>query len=68
MSDALGIGFTTTLAVMGAPEHPLAVGVMVNVTVIGAFVALVNDPLMLVPVPNDPMVPVTLAVLFLVQV
>ena len=45
------------------PGHPFAVGVMVNVTVTGADVVLVNEPLML-PVPLAA-IPVTEAVLSL---
>lgn len=58
-------GSTVTVAVMGVPEQPLAVGVMVKVTVIGALVVLVNEPLM-PPLPLAAM-PVTLSVLSLVQ-
>lgn len=61
----VGVGFTSTVAVEVGPGHPLAVGVIVNVTVTGALVVLVNAPLML-PVPLAAM-PVTVAVLFLVQ-
>ena len=57
--------FTSTVAVTGVPAHPLAVGVMVNVIVIGAVVVLVNAPLIL-PVPLAAM-PVTVVVLFRVQ-
>jgi len=56
---------TVTVAVIGVPTHPFAVGVIVNVTVTGAVVVLVNDPLIL-PVPLAAM-PVTVAVLFLVH-
>ena len=61
----VGVGFTSTVAVIGVPEHPLAVGVIVKVTVTGALVVLVSVPLML-PLPLAAM-PVTVAVLFLVQ-
>jgi len=61
----LGVGFTSTVAVIGVPGHPLAVGVIVNVTVTGAFVVLVNAPLIL-PAPLAA-IPVTDTVLFLVQ-
>ena len=64
-ADASGVGFTNTVAVIGDPVHPLAVGVMVNVTVTGAKVVLVSVPLIL-PLPLAGM-PVTVAVLFLVQ-
>jgi hypothetical protein len=62
---ALGVGFTSTVAVTGEPAHPFAVGVMVNVTVTGAAVVFVNAPLIL----PDPLaaIPVTEAVLSLVQ-
>ena len=56
---------TITVAVIGAPTQPLAVGVMVKVTVCAAVVVLTNVPVML-PVP-DAAIPVTAAVLFLVQ-
>ena len=57
---------TVTVAVIGAPGQPLAVGVMVKVTVCAAVVVLVIVPLIL-PLPLAAM-PVTLAVLSLVQV
>ena len=60
-----GCGFTTTVAVTGVPEQPLAIGVIVNVTVSGAFVVLVRLPL-IVPEPFAA-IPVTVAVLSLVQ-
>ena len=62
---AFGVGFTNTMAVMAVPEHPFAVGVIVKVTVTGAFVVLVKIPLML-PLPFDGM-PVTVAELSRVQ-
>jgi hypothetical protein len=62
---AVGVGFTSTVAVIGVPGQPLAVGVMVKVTVIGAKVVLVRVPLIL-PVPLAAM-PVTVAMLSLVQ-
>ena len=61
----LGVGLTNTVAVVLGPLQPLADGVIVNVTVIGAKVVLVSDPLIL-PVPLAAM-PVTVTVLFLVQ-
>jgi hypothetical protein len=64
-ATAFGVGFTNTFAVIAAPGQPLAVGVIVNVTVIGALVVLVNDPLML-PLPLAA-IPVTVPVLSLVQ-
>lgn len=54
-----------TVAVIGAPGQLLAVGVMVKVTVTGAVVVLVSEPLIL-PEPLAAM-PVTVAVLFLVH-
>ena len=62
---AVGVGFTSTVAVIGAPAQPLAVGVMVKVTVTGALVVLVSVPLMF-PLPLAA-IPVTLALLSLVQ-
>ena len=66
MATAFGVGFTSTVAVVVGPTQPLAVGVMVNVTVIGAKVVLVNVPLIL-PEPFDA-IPVTATTLSLVQV
>ena len=66
VATATGVGFTNTVAVTDEPGQPFAVGVMVNVTVTGAAVVFVNEPLM-VPVPLAAM-PVTVPVLFLVQV
>lgn len=65
-AKASGAGSTVTVAVIGVPGHPFADGVMVNVTVTGDSVVLVNEPLML-PLPLAAM-PVTLPVLSLVQV
>ena len=62
---AFGVGLTSTVAVIGVPVQPLAVGVIVNVTVTGAFVVLVNEPAIL-PAPVAAM-PVTVAVLSLTQ-
>ena len=62
---ALGVGLTNTVAVIGVPRQPLAVGVIVKVTVIGAFVVLVNVPLIL-PAPLAA-IPVTVTVLSLTQ-
>lgn len=62
----VGSGFTVTVAVTGVPGHPLAEGVMVNVTVCGTAVLLVSEPLM-VPVPAEAM-PDTFPVLSLVHV
>ena len=47
----VGIGLTTTVAVIGVPGQPLAVGVMVKVTVIGVLVGFVKVPLIGVPEP-----------------
>ena len=60
------MGLTTTVAIIDAPVDPLAVGVMVNVTVMGAVVVFVKAPAMLLPDPVAAM-PVTEAVLSLVQ-
>jgi len=65
VANASGVGLTSTVAVIGAPGHPLAVGVMVKVTVIGAKVVFVSVPLIL-PEPLAAM-PVTVTVLSLVQ-
>ena len=63
---AFGVGFTNTVAVAGVPIHPFDVGVMVNVTVTGAKVVLVNVPVIGLPEPLAP-IPVTVALLSLVQ-
>jgi len=65
VATALGVGLTSTVAVIGAPAQLLAVGVMVKVTSTGARVVLVSVPLIL-PVPM-PGIPVTVPVLSLVQ-
>jgi hypothetical protein len=65
VATAVGVGFSNTVAVMGVPGQPLAVGVMVKVTVTGAVVVLVSVPLML-PAPLAAM-PVAATVLSLVQ-
>ena len=57
-------GFTNTVAVLTGPAHPLT-GVIVNVTVTGDAVVLVNEPLILPEPPAD--IPVTETALFLVQ-
>ena len=66
-STTVGIGFTTTVAVVVGPGQPLADGVIVKVTVIGAKVVLVKLPLIGVP---DPLagIPVTVATLSRVHV
>ena len=63
---ASGVGFTSTVAVIGAPGQPFAVGVIVNVTVIGEAVVLVKAPL-ISPEPFAA-IPVTVATLSLVHV
>src|ERR1700741_2723345 len=45
VATASGVGLTTTVAVIGVPGQLFAVGVIVNVTVTGALVVLVNAPL-----------------------
>jgi hypothetical protein len=60
-----GVGLTVIVAVIAAPGQPLAVGVIVNVTVIGVLVVLVKVPLIL-PAPLAA-IPVTVATLSLVQ-
>ena len=65
LAVTVGIGLTTTLAVIGVPLQA-PTGVMVKVTVIGASVALVNAP-EISPVPLAAM-PVTELVLSLVHV
>lgn len=64
-ATALGVGLTSTVAVIALPVQPLAVGVIVNVTVTGALVVLVKVPL-ISPEPFAP-IPVTVPVLSLVQ-
>ena len=59
------MGLTKTVAVIDVPLQPLAVGVIVNVTVTGALVVLVNVPLMF-PLPLAA-IPVTPMVLSLAQ-
>ena len=61
----VGFGLTVTVAVTGVPRQPLAVGVMVKVTVMGEVVVLVSVPLIL-PAPLAAIL-VTVPVLFLVQ-
>jgi hypothetical protein len=65
VAKAFGVGLTNTVAVMGAPGQLFAVGVIVKVTVIGALVILVKDPI-ISPMPL-PEIPVTDAVLSRVQ-
>ena len=61
----VGAAFTNTVAVIAVPGQPLNTGVIVKVTVIGASVMLINEPL----ISPDPLaaMPVTPAVLSLVQ-
>ena len=65
VATAFGIGFTTTVARKAGPLQPLAVGVMVKVTVTGANVVFVKVPL-IVPTPFAA-IPVTVALLSLTQ-
>lgn len=65
VATATGIGFTKTVAVIATPGQPLAIGVIVNVTVTGNAVVFVNEPLIL-PEPLAA-IPVTATVLSLVQ-
>ena len=65
VATAFGVGLTNTVAVIAVPGHPFAVGVMVNVTVMGAAVVLVNVP-EIFPLPL-PAIPVTPTVLSLVH-
>jgi hypothetical protein len=65
VASAFGVGFTSTVAVTGVPGHPFAVGVIVNVTVIGALVVFVKAPL-ISPAPLAA-IPVTETTLSLVQ-
>lgn len=62
---ATGLGFTNTVTVIGVPSQPFADGVMVKVTVLGNVVVFVKIPLIF-PLPLAG-IPVTRAVLFLVQ-
>ena len=65
VATAVGVGLTNTVAVIAAPGQPLAVGVIVKVTVTGTEVVLVSVPKIL----PDPLVaiPVTVAVLLRVH-
>lgn len=65
VATAPGVGFTNTVAVAGVPLHPSKTGIMVNVTVIGEEVVLVNEP-DISPLPLAA-IPVTVPVLSLVQ-
>lgn len=61
----VGVGFTITVAVVDGPAQPLAVGVIVYVTVCCTSVLFIGVPLIF-PVPELAR-PVTFTVLFLVQ-
>jgi hypothetical protein len=61
----VAVGFTSTVAFIGVPVHPLDVGVMEKVTVMGAVVVFVRVPLIF-PEPLAA-IPVTVALLSLVQ-
>ena len=63
----VGIGLTTTVAVVVGPAQPFADGVMVKVTVIGALVVFVSVPLIGDPAPLAG-IPVTVATLSLTHV
>lgn len=65
VATTFGVGFTNTVAVVGIPGQPFAVGVIVKVIVRGAAVVFVNVPAML-PVPFAA-IPVTVPVLSLVH-
>jgi hypothetical protein len=65
VARTVGTGFTNTVAVIGVPGQPLAVGVIVNVTVTGLAVVFIRLPL-ISPLPLAA-IPVTDAVLSLVQ-
>ncbi len=65
VATAFGVGLTNTVAVIGVPVQPLALGVIVKVTVTGALVVLVSVPA-ISPVPLAAM-PVTEVVLSRVQ-
>lgn len=67
LAAASGVGFTTTVAVIGVPSQPLLDGVMVNVTVTGALVVFTSVAFISSPLPLAPM-PVTATLLSLVQV
>jgi hypothetical protein len=65
VATTFGVGLTSTVAVIAAPEQLLAIGIIVNVTVIGALLVLVKVPVILL----EPLaaMPVTVAVLLRVQ-
>ena len=64
---AFGVGLTSTVAVVVVPTQPLAVGVIVKVTVTGVKVVLVNVPLIRLPEPVAA-IPVTVTLLSLIHV
>ena len=70
VAAAVGVGWMVTVAVTGVPTHPAKVGVIVNVTVMGAKVVLIIKPVIVLPLPLAGIPPgaVVLVVLFLVQV
>jgi hypothetical protein len=70
VATAVVVGWIVTVAVTGVPTHPAAVGVMVNVTVMGALVVLIIKPVIEGPEPLACIPPgaVVLVVLFLVHV
>lgn len=57
IAETLGVGFTVYVYVVGAPLHPLALGVMVIVDVTGLAVVLIalNDEIFPDPVDARPM-------------
>lgn len=66
VATAFGVGFTTTVAEVVDPVQVFAVGVNVKVTVTGALVVFVNEPVT-VPPPLEE-IPVTDTLLSLVHV
>ena len=66
VATAFGIALTTIVAVIGVPEQPLAVGVIVKVTVTAAFVVLVSTAAGSLPAPLAGS-PVTVTLLSLTQ-
>ena len=42
---AIGVGFTNTVAIIGAPGQPSIAGIMLNVASSGSLVVFVNAPL-----------------------
>lgn len=66
MALTTGLGFTSMAEVLTPSVHPLAVPLILYVTVTGALVVLTSDPAIVLPVPEAGM-PVTDAVLSRVQ-